>query len=74
MLWIWNMAWHAHSTTQACSRVVVACGWKLPSGMPLMTPALCSTCTAGRGVGGDAALIREGVTVVCSSCTPACCA
>ncbi len=28
----------------------------------------------GQGVGGDAALIREGVTVVCSSCTPACCA
>ena len=36
-----------HSTVQACSRVAVAYGWKLPSGMPLMTPALCSACTAG---------------------------
>ena len=31
-----------------CSRVAVPNGWKLPSGMPLMTPARCSACTAGR--------------------------
>ncbi len=37
-----------HSTVQACSRVAVAYGRKLPSGMPLKTPALCSACTAGR--------------------------
>ena len=36
------------STTQACSRVAVSRGRKLPSGMPLMTPARCSACTAGR--------------------------
>ena len=35
-----------HSTVQACSRVAVAYGWKLPSGMPLKTPARCSACTA----------------------------
>ena len=37
-----------HRTVQACSRVAVAYGRKLPSGMPLKTPALCSACTAGR--------------------------
>ena len=35
-----------HSMVQACSRVAVAYGWKLPSGMPLITPARCSACTA----------------------------
>lgn len=35
-------------TTHACSRVVAARGWKPPSGMPPMTPARCSACTAGR--------------------------
>ncbi len=35
-----------HSMVQACSRVAVPYGWKLPSGMPLMTPARCSVCTA----------------------------
>ena len=43
-----GMRYSAHSTMQACSRVAVAYGWKLPSGMPLMTPARCSACTAGR--------------------------
>ena len=43
-----GMRYSAHSTMQACSRVAVAYGWKLPSGMPLMTPARCSARTAGR--------------------------
>ena len=38
----------AESTTHACSRVMCSRGRKLPSGMPLITPARCSACTAGR--------------------------
>ena len=35
------------SMAHACSRVALPRGQKLPSGMPLMTPARCSACTAG---------------------------
>lgn len=36
------------SMTHACSRVAVSRGRKLPSGIPLITPARCSASTAGR--------------------------